>query len=208
MKRLITVAFVIAAAASAYAQQRPEGRTERSGTEDRMQQREGRMRERMARGHKPGDADEQPGGPLMHALTNPRALERLGISEEQASELRSRMETLHSQIEVLNTRRQELARQQVELLKQPETTKNDILVVVDQLADVQKQVAKLRIEQLFAVRDVVGAEKMAEFRTRMGPRPEGDRGPRHGNRRPTRSHSEDNDPPPPPPPEDIPGAEF
>jgi Spy/CpxP family protein refolding chaperone len=108
--------------------------------------------------HGPG-----PGGMLSQLLAKPEMRERLGISEEQADVLQERVNDLDEQQRDLESRCRELARKQGEMMRQPDVDKVAVFALVEELGALRTQMAKLRMEQVFAVREVLGPDGMRRF---------------------------------------------
>ena len=108
------------------------------------------------------------GGSLVERLsTDPKAAARLGLSDDQISDLKSKMTAIDAREKELHAAMQELGRKQMELLQSGNAEREVIYQIIDQLGDVRTQLAKSRIDRLFVVQSVLTEEQQAKMREHM-----------------------------------------
>jgi hypothetical protein len=112
------------------------------------------------------------GGPengvgFINMLRNPKVRERLGISEDEAHRLKANMEAFEQQQHELRKQIHDLARQQAELLQQEDVSKDDVMALVEQIGAKRTEMAKGRMEQLLAMREIIGLERIRNLQHYM-----------------------------------------
>jgi len=178
MKKSLMLMFAAALAGATFAQQPPEHRGFRG---------------------RPGPMGGMPMDPIVHMVTSPRMVEKLGLSEEQSAKLKEVNKGGQEAAGETQKKIRAAMEKQAELLKAKEIDEAAVMASVDEVFDLRKAAAKEQMKKIIAVRAILTPEQIEKAREAMkqmrGRRPEG-----QGYRGRPRPEGQDNPPPPPPPP--------
>lgn len=139
-------------------------------------------------------------GMLMRLLApDSKTAKDIGLTEEQAVELRKLLTSSQTEMKDSRTEMEQLAMKQAELLSQDSPDEAAVMKVVEELGELRTQIAKQQIKQLLAAQKILTPEQRTKLRDQAKARIEQfresrkeGRGPRDGAVRPTQ-------PPPPNP---------
>lgn len=114
---------------------------------------------------------------LDRLVSNPELAEELEFSDDQMENLKKvRFET-HEQLISLNAEKDRLALKQAQLTTEAAPDEEAIMKIIEDLGGVQTQIAKLRVRQLLAARQIMTPEQIQKakdlFRERLKQRREG-----------------------------------
>ncbi len=95
---------------------------------------------------------------------NPRAADRLGLTEEQKEKLKALLFEGRRELVELRARVQVAALRQAELLSQENPDQNAVMQAVEQTGQLRTELAKAQIRQLLAVRAMLTSEQRDQLR--------------------------------------------
>ena len=179
MKSLVMT--VVAAICCVALAQGPEG--EGPGREGRPGGRQ--MGERRGPGMRPGGMmpGMMPGmgDPLLRAVSNPRAAEKLGLTEEQKAKIKELSDGGRNNREVQKKVR-EATTKQLDLMKADKIDEAAVMAAIDEVFELRKQMAKDQAKRVIAIKSILTPEQIAKAHEDMKKMFEGrgDRGPRQG----------------------------
>ena len=108
-----------------------------------------------------------PGPGIDRLLRNPEMREKLGLTDDQMSAFRKKGQALRERQGSLTDKIREAAEAQAALLNAPELDKKAIMQAVKQIGRLRTQLAQLRIEHLFLVREVLTDEQLRTVKKTM-----------------------------------------
>ncbi len=114
-------------------------------------------------------AGMQPGGmsdPLVNMVMNPRAAEKLGLSDEQKAKLKEVMDECGDKRETQKKVR-EATMKQFELMKAEKVDEAAIMSAIDEVFELRKQMAKDQVKRLIAVKSILTPEQIAKAHEEM-----------------------------------------
>jgi Spy/CpxP family protein refolding chaperone len=121
---------------------------------------------------------------LMGALAgNSNVAQRLGLSDEQVSAIRSALEEEKALREALHSRLEEAAMEQARLLSEPQVDEAAVMAAVDRTFELRKQIAKQRVKHLILLKNTLTpeqrdqAQKLFRDHLQQRQRMRGDRSP-------------------------------
>lgn len=169
---------VVAALACAAFAQAPEGGAPREG------------------GRRAGMGPRMMGGPMMdpivRAVSNPKAAEKLGLTEEQQAKLKE-VNKPNAASRKNQKKVREATMKQLELMKAEKIDEAAVMKAIDEVFELRKEMAKEQAKRVIAVKSILTPEQIAKAHEEMkqmfeargdrGPRrggPNGERGPRRG----------------------------
>ena len=169
---------VVAALACAAFAQAPEGGAPREG------------------GRRGGMGPGMMGGPMMdpivRAVSNPKAAEKLGLTEEQQAKLKE-VNKPNAASRENQKKVREATMKQLELMKAEKIDEAAVMKAIDEVFELRKEMAKEQAKRVIAVKSILTPEQIAKAHEEMkqmfeargdrGPRrggPNGERGPRRG----------------------------
>lgn len=169
---------VVAALACAAFAQAPEGGAPREG------------------GRRGGMGPGMVGGPMMdpivRAVSNPKAAEKLGLTEEQQAKLKE-VNKPNAASRENQKKVREATMKQLELMKAEKIDEAAVMKAIDEVFELRKEMAKEQAKRVIAVKSILTPEQIAKAHEEMkqmfeargdrGPRrggPNGERGPRRG----------------------------
>lgn len=127
------------------------------------------MRERMRRMMTGADSE----GMILRMLTSDsRLVQELGLSDAQVKEIKDAVSGSEQETKDLNTKLDQAAMRQVELLKADSLDEEALMKAVQESGDLRTQIAKIRIKQLIAAHKVLTPEQRAKLRDTMKQRME------------------------------------
>jgi Spy/CpxP family protein refolding chaperone len=170
----------------------------------------------------PGGGEE---AMIARILTNPKAAETLGLSEEQVKALREKLDNGRKEMETLRVDLEKASVEQAHLLTATQAVDEAaVMAAVEKAGEIRTKIAKLAVQQLLIVKKTLTPEQIEKARTVMRERLEkarqqeiggarGDQGDGAGSRRRPRDrggrgHDEgqpggERGEKPPPPPEKV-----
>ena len=130
--------------------------------------------------------------PIVRAVSNPKAAERLGLTEEQQAKLKE-VNKPSSASRDNQKKVREAIMKQLELMKADKIDEAAVMKAIDEVFELRKEMAKEQAKRVIAVKSILTPEQIEKahkemkriFETRgnRGPRrggPDGERGPRRG----------------------------
>lgn len=126
---------------------------------------------RMERGGQRGGRGGAMQGMMMaRILQNPEMAEKLGFTEEEAKELKAKMDAFRTDGEDIRKQLMEIGRKQAELLKNDKITeemKAEIMALVEMANEIHAKQAVARIEQMLLLKEAIGPEKIKLIKQHM-----------------------------------------
>lgn len=121
------------------------------------------------------------GNPILRAVSDPKAAEKLGLSEEQLAKLKEINNVGKSDREKQKKVR-EATMKQLELMKAGKIDEAAVMTAIDEIFQLRKEMAKAQAKRVIAVKSILTPEQIAKIHESMKDRPKaGDnRGPRRG----------------------------
>jgi Spy/CpxP family protein refolding chaperone len=130
---------------------------------------------------------------IVHALSNPEVMNRLGVTAETAASLKTALEALRAEQMRLGAEKEAAAMEQVRLLSEPAIDEDAVMAAVEKTAALQLQLAKLQVRSIIEIRKALTApqlerarelvrERLRERFAERGGRPAEERGDRTGAR--------------------------
>ena len=134
--------------------------------------------------------------PIVRMVSNPKAAEKLGLSEEQKTKLKEINKVAAANREI-NKKVHEATVRQIELMKADKIDEDAVMKSIDEVFELRKEMAKAQVKRVIAVKSVLTPEQIkkareevkkmfeqrgekGQWRGRMHDR--GPRGPRGGDR--------------------------
>ena len=133
--------------------------------------------------------------PIVFAVSRPKIVEKLGLSDEQKTKLKAVTDRAKEDRESMNKKVRESAKKQFDLMKAEKVDEAAVMKAIDEVFELRKQMAKDQVRRVIEIKSILTPEQIAKAREEMragfaargdrGPRgPRGDReGRRHGPRR-------------------------
>ena len=180
MKKLTIAAAVTMAACLALAQEdmpnnQPERMPGRDGGERGMGM-QGRMMDRpgmdgMRGGHERGGpmgGGQMGGGDMMEKLlSNPQMLEKLGLSEEAANQMKGELDKIDLEMIDLKAEMEKIGLKQASAMTAKEVDEDDLMEMVEEAGKIRTKMAKLQIRKMMLFRKNIDPEKMEQARTQL-----------------------------------------
>lgn len=119
--------------------------------------------------------------PVVRAVSNPKAAEKYGLSEEQQAKLKEANKVSEANRENQKKVR-EATTKQLELMKADKIDEAAVMAAIDEVFELRKEMAKAQARRVIAVKSILTPEQIAKVHEDMK-NPEmrgGDRGPRRG----------------------------
>ena len=119
--------------------------------------------------------------PIVRMVSNPKAAEKLGLSEEQQAKLKE-----INKIDEAGRERQKKVREatmkQIELMKADKVDEAAVMKAIDEVFELRKEMAKDQAKRVIAVKAILTPEQVAKAHEEMKQmfQGRGDRGPRRG----------------------------
>lgn len=119
--------------------------------------------------------------PIVRMVSNPKAAEKLGLSEEQQAKLKE-----INKIDEAGRERQKKVREamtkQLDLMKADKVDEAAVMKAIDEVFELRKEMAKDQAKRVIAVKAILTPEQVAKAREEMKQmfQGRGDRGPRRG----------------------------
>jgi len=119
--------------------------------------------------------------PILRMVSNPKAAEKLGLTDEQKTKLKELMSEEGANKETQKKVR-EATMKQFELMKADKVDEAAIMGAIDEVFELRKQMAKGQVKRLIAMKSILTPEQIAKAHEEMKSRfqQRGDRGPRRG----------------------------
>ncbi len=131
------------------------------------------------------------GDPAVMAVMNPSVAKKIGLSDELRAKIREAGAASRDEMEAKQKKIRECMDRQAELMKAQKIDEAAVMAVVDELFNVRRDMAKLQVKRMIAVKTLLTPEQLAAAleevkrmrEERRGARAEGKagepRGPRH-----------------------------
>ena len=119
--------------------------------------------------------------PIVRMVSNPKAAEKLGLSEEQQAKLKE-----INKVGEAGRERQKKVREatmkQIELMKADKVDEAAVMKAIDEVFELRKEMAKDQAKRVIAVKAILTPEQVAKAHEEMKQmfQARGDRGPRRG----------------------------
>lgn len=119
--------------------------------------------------------------PIVRMVSNPKAAEKLGLSEEQQAKLKE-----INKIDKAGRERQKKVREatmkQLDLMKADKVDEAAVMKAIDEVFELRKEMAKDQAKRVIAVKAILTPEQVAKAHEEMKQmfQARGDRGPRRG----------------------------
>lgn len=121
------------------------------------------------------------GDPVVRAVMNPRAAEKLGLSEEQKAKVAALRNSDKETVKALQEKVREGMKRQLDLLKAEKVDEAAVMKAIDDVFEARKEMAKAQTKRMISVKAVLTPEQITKALETMkemrGPKGEG-RGPR------------------------------
>jgi hypothetical protein len=182
-KKLATAVAVTMAACLAFAQEEPsanrperrpggEGGERGMGMQGRMMDRPG-MEGMRGREHGGGMGGGQMGGGpergdmMERLLSNPQMLEKLGISEETANQMKSDLDKINLEMIDLKAAMEKIGLKQASAMTAKEVDEDALMDMVEEGGEIRTKMAKLQIRKMMIFRKNIDPEKMEQARNQL-----------------------------------------
>lgn len=154
MKRLMMAAIcAMTVAAVAVAEEKPAG-----GPPERGDRHPGVM----------GRGPMQDGGGMM----NPMQFRELGLSKEQMQQMKAILTGSTNEMVALHARMKEVGKKQADLMGQDLPDEEAVLKAADELAQINAEMARIRMKQMLAAQKILTPEQRQKMRAKMKERME------------------------------------
>ena len=130
--------------------------------------------------------------PIMFAVSRPKIVEKLGLSDEQKTKLKAVTDRAKEDRESMNKKVRESAKKQFDLMKAEKVDEAAVMKAIDEVFELRKQMAKDQVRRVIEIKSILTPEQIAKAREEMrsnfaargerGGRPDGPRGGREGRR--------------------------
>ena len=119
--------------------------------------------------------------PIVRAVSNPKAAERLGLTEEQQAKLKE-VNKPSSASRDNQKKVREATMKQLELMKADKIDEAAVMKAIDEVFELRKEMAKEQAKRVIAVKSILTPEQIAKAReaVKSMPGPRDERGPRRG----------------------------
>ncbi len=114
-----------------------------------------------------GDHDARMLGMLVN---NPRMAEEVGLSKEKVAEIKQKFERYHHAMKEQSEKMREVGLHQLEAMRNSSTTEEQMLALVEDAGRIHTEMAKLRIKQLYTIRNSLSDEERKGIREFVGKR--------------------------------------
>ena len=116
--------------------------------------------------------------PVVRAVSNPKAAEKYGLSEEQQAKLKEANKVSEAGRENQKKVREATMRQ-IELMKADKIDEGAVMKAIDEVFELRKEMAKAQARRVIAVKSILTPEQIAKVHEDVKrPDMRGDRGPR------------------------------
>ncbi len=193
MKQIMTlITAIVVSATMAYGQDQEtteKGRPSREGGSDFRQ----RMQERMKNGRQ---GSERPGGEgrakgdrqggrgredvMERLLSNPEMREKLGISEEDAEEIKGELHDIKIETIELKSKMEKIGLEQAKEMTSKEPNKKRVFKLAKEAGSIRTEIGILKLKRMFLFRENVDPEKMQAMRGQLHERMRAGRGGQDG----------------------------
>ncbi len=129
--------------------------------------------------------------PIVFAVSRPKIVEKLGLSDEQKEKLKAVTDRAKEGREGMK-KVHEATKKQFDLMKAEKVDEAAVMKVIDEVYELRKQMAKDQVRRVIEIKSILTPEQIAKAREEMragfaargerGQRPEGPRGGREGRR--------------------------
>ena len=127
--------------------------------------------------------------PIVFAVSRPKIVEKLGLSDEQKTKLKAVTDRAKEDRESMNKKVRESAKKQFDLMKAEKVDEAAVMKAIDEVFELRKQMAKDQVRRVIEIKSILTPEQIAKAREEMranfaarGGRPDGPRGGREGRR--------------------------
>ncbi len=141
--------------------------------------------------------------PIVFAVSRPKIVEKLGLSDEQKTKLKAVTDRAKEGRDSMKKVR-EATMKQFDLMKAEKVDEAAVMKAIDEVFELRKQMAKEQVRRVIEIKSILTPEQIAKAREEMranfaargerGGRPDGPRGGRegrrHGPRREGKGHKE------------------
>lgn len=119
--------------------------------------------------------------PILRLLSNPKAAEKLGVTDDQKAKL-SELSVDRKANREAQKKVREATMKQFELMKSDKIDEAAVMSAIDEVFELRKQMAKDQVRRLIAVKSILTPEQIAKAHEEMKSRfqQRGERGPRRG----------------------------
>lgn len=123
---------------------------------------EGRGFRRGPGGHGFGPGMAGAGGdPAVMAVMNPNVAKKIGLSDELRAKIREAGSASRDEIDAKQKKMRECMDRQAELMKAPKIDEAAVMAVVDELFNVRRDMAKLQVKRIIAVKALLTPQQLA-----------------------------------------------
>ena len=102
------------------------------------------------------------GNPILRAVSDPKAAEKLGLSEEQLAKLKEINNVGKSDREKQKKVR-EATMKQLELMKADKIDEAAVMTAIDEIFQLRKEMAKAQAKRVIAVKSILTPEQIAKI---------------------------------------------
>lgn len=120
------------------------------------------------------------GNPILRAVSDPKAVEKLGLSEDQLAKLKE-IKNVGKTDREKQRKVREAAMKQLELMKADKIDETAVMAAIDEVFQLRKEMAKAQAKRVIAVKSILTPEQIAKIHETMKDMPEAGDG--HGPRR-------------------------